>query len=209
MAITQNPLIGRASGKFGGAVFATLFGQNILRTLPVEVRNPRTPAQTAQRNLFKQAALFIKAIYPFILHAFPIGLCNMVPFSYVLSKVVKRVKTPWNDDPEDVSFYLNDFVEHTYSKAISLTPNVDLINCVVDVNALYPQVTDGDTLHLVAINVALGTAKYVSEVVPVNLEVDVDISLPGTTVNDDIVVFVSPPSRLIDKPGAELASKVS
>lgn len=50
MAIVQNGLIGRASGQYGGAVFYTNGGQNVIRSKPVQVAPSNTPRQVAQRN---------------------------------------------------------------------------------------------------------------------------------------------------------------
>lgn len=49
---TQNPLIGRSKKSFGEATFYTMNGQNIVRTKPVAVANPNTPAQEMQRVRF-------------------------------------------------------------------------------------------------------------------------------------------------------------
>lgn len=50
---TQNPLIGRSRKSYGDATFYTLNGENIVRTKPMVVSNPNTPAQEAQRTRFK------------------------------------------------------------------------------------------------------------------------------------------------------------
>lgn len=49
---TQNPLIGRSSQKFSNSIFSTWKGINVVRSKPLEVANPQTPAQTEQRNKF-------------------------------------------------------------------------------------------------------------------------------------------------------------
>lgn len=61
MAITQNPLIGAASGKFAGAVFSRSFGKNIIRSMPVEVSDANTDAQKLVRQKFTAAAEAIRA----------------------------------------------------------------------------------------------------------------------------------------------------
>lgn len=50
---TQNPLIGKSRKSYGDATFYTLNGENIVRTKPMVVANPNTPAQQAQRTRFK------------------------------------------------------------------------------------------------------------------------------------------------------------
>lgn len=49
---TQNPLIGRSTKSIGENTFYTLNGENIVRTKPMMVSNPNTPAQQAQRIRF-------------------------------------------------------------------------------------------------------------------------------------------------------------
>jgi len=51
---TQNPLIGRASQKFANSIFQTWKGINVVRSKPIEVSNPQSPAQTTQRGKFTQ-----------------------------------------------------------------------------------------------------------------------------------------------------------
>lgn len=48
----QNPWMGRTQKQAGGMVGYTLYGHNIMRAKPFEVRNPRTPAQQLQRARF-------------------------------------------------------------------------------------------------------------------------------------------------------------
>ena len=50
MAIVQNPLTGRSKNKFANAVFTTIKGQNIVKSKPLTVSNPRTDAQQLQRQ---------------------------------------------------------------------------------------------------------------------------------------------------------------
>ena len=66
MAITQNPLIGRASGTFGGAVFSKLYNKNIVRSKPVSISDAKSPAQLSQRAKFTAAHAFLSQIADFI-----------------------------------------------------------------------------------------------------------------------------------------------
>ena len=49
---TQNAIFGRSRKSFGSATAYTMNGQNVVRTKPIAVANPRTPAQQAQRARF-------------------------------------------------------------------------------------------------------------------------------------------------------------
>ena len=52
MAIVQNTLIGRSSGRVGNAVFSQWKGRNVLKQKPEIVTNPRTALQQQQRSKF-------------------------------------------------------------------------------------------------------------------------------------------------------------
>ena len=70
MAVTQNPLIGKAKGKMANAVFTTWKGQNVLKSKALNPYNPNTPAQQAQRNAFRYVTNAIKFMAVFYLLAF-------------------------------------------------------------------------------------------------------------------------------------------
>jgi hypothetical protein len=61
-AVTQNPLTGRTKGKYANAVFTKWKGLNVLKSKPLEVRNPQTAAQTAQRVKFNLILQFFRNI---------------------------------------------------------------------------------------------------------------------------------------------------
>lgn len=66
MAITNNPIIGRAAGKVGGLVFTQWKGRNVIKEKPTIVANPRTEQQQAQRARFV-ALLALGRMLAFIL----------------------------------------------------------------------------------------------------------------------------------------------
>ena len=60
MAITQNPLIGRASGSVGNFTFSTLYGHNIVKTKSMGTSLPPSAAMILQRNKFANCVSFYK-----------------------------------------------------------------------------------------------------------------------------------------------------
>lgn len=52
MAIVQNPITGRSSGSFAGAIFQTQYSKNIIRSKPVQVRDAKSASQLSQRQKF-------------------------------------------------------------------------------------------------------------------------------------------------------------
>lgn len=62
MAVTQNPIIGRARQKFGNAIFQKWKESNVIRTKPLQVANPDSPAQRAVRSKMVQAVYLYRLI---------------------------------------------------------------------------------------------------------------------------------------------------
>ena len=59
---TQNPFTGRSSGSLANVTASTYLGQNILKSKPLEVRNPQSPKQINVRNVLALAAVLGKAL---------------------------------------------------------------------------------------------------------------------------------------------------
>ena len=62
MAVTQNPIVGRSKNKFGNAIFQKWKDKNVLRTKPLQVANPNTDKQQAQRGKLAQAVALYRQI---------------------------------------------------------------------------------------------------------------------------------------------------
>ena len=108
MAVVQNPIIGRARGKFGPAIFQTVYQKNILRSKPLIYRDPASPAQQLQRAKFQLATSFIsKNLIPF-----RIGYANASPFrsayssalSYFINNSMQLVDNLWSINYPEVKF---------------------------------------------------------------------------------------------------------
>ena len=59
---TQNPFIGRSSGSLANVTASTYLGNNILKSKPLEVRNPKTAKQQNIRAIFAQATAAAKSL---------------------------------------------------------------------------------------------------------------------------------------------------
>ncbi len=62
MAISQNPITGRMRQKMSNVVFSTVFGQNVVRSKPLTVRNPKTTAQMNHRGYFTKVVQLCKIL---------------------------------------------------------------------------------------------------------------------------------------------------
>lgn len=65
-----NMFLGQAKGKVGSIVFARAFGQQISRTRPSSVKNPKTHAQNAQRAILASVAKAASIMTPIVDHSF-------------------------------------------------------------------------------------------------------------------------------------------
>lgn len=72
MATYKRGILGRFSGKVGTVVGATWRGISVMRAVPSEVRNPRTPKQQAQRERFQLMSRLLRLTRPFIQAGFEI-----------------------------------------------------------------------------------------------------------------------------------------
>ena len=64
MTKVQNPIIGRSKGSAGGMTFSKNSDQNVMRAKAFEVNNPKTQAQTTQRDFFKEVQSIVDSVSP-------------------------------------------------------------------------------------------------------------------------------------------------
>jgi hypothetical protein len=208
MAIVQNPIIGRASGKFGTAVFSTLFGQNILRSAPVEVRVSIEPQSIQARLSFAVAIAFIKRMYSFISNVFPISACQMTPSSFVMKSVRAAVEGTGELTKVDAKralelFAPKAFVDLTVTKSVA-----DEVTIVGDLDDTWPDLIEGDIIYFVVINNDKELAATLEFTCPADFAIDHTFPLVGHEVTDEIVVYGAPKKVVKFKAGAELANVV-
>jgi hypothetical protein len=132
MAILQNPLIGRARRKLGNTVFQTLYGQNILKSKPLTVKDAKTPAQLLARGRWSKLSKLLKQVLNFINTAYAGSLQHMAPWSHVLGINAKNcfVDNTLDIDPtllklcdNDGSFVDNVVLTSTVANTITGTFN--------------------------------------------------------------------------------------
>jgi hypothetical protein len=85
MAIVENPKIGRTKGSVGNVVFFTRNGQNIIRTKPLEVKNPKTPAQEFTKGRFKKLIVVLHQVLDYINAAYAGSVEGMSTHNRVMS----------------------------------------------------------------------------------------------------------------------------
>ena len=210
MAKVQNPLIGRASGKFAGAVFSTLYGQNIVRSMPVSTPVSQSDASKLVRQKFAAVSEPIKAGLPFWNDIYGDVSLNMPVYSHLVGYAFRNAASG------DV-----DNVVVDYSK---LSPAGDSLNVGASLTAdklTEGQITidfstaglaskigaDGE-ITAMAINATTGSVTYqLTPVAPGDDEIVIPVEGDPAGVNYSIYLV---PKKKISKfkPGADLVHTV-
>lgn len=110
MAIVQNPITGRSSGKFATAVFSKSFGKNTMRSKPMEVKNPKTLKQREQRSKFSLMVELSRIILNYVRTSFSQVAVGMSEFNMFMKSNIKTAITGVYPD------YTIDFSELIVSK---------------------------------------------------------------------------------------------
>lgn len=93
MAIVQNPITGRTSGKYATAVFAKQFGKNTMRSKADKVHNPKTLAQQEQRAKFSLMVEHARTYMDFIRKGFKQSAVGMSQFNAFMKTNILNVIT--------------------------------------------------------------------------------------------------------------------
>jgi hypothetical protein len=205
MAIVQNPITGRSSGTYAGAVFATQFGKNVLRSKPVSVSVSQSDASKLARQKFKALAAAVKELSPALNTFFTSKDFNMPVTSYIIGQAYDRA----------VSGTLNNVVVD-YSKlivpddALGLAEYIYLtiVSEAVQVDISQPKVENligtDNTLDFAFYNASTGNLLGIKASVPsTSQEFAFSSSLIGAT--DDVKIYVKPSKSVKSKSSSELA----
>lgn len=98
-AVTQNPLIGRMKKGVGNLISYTSYGQNVLRSKPLEVNDANSSGQQAQRTVFTKAQTFCRRLLNAINIGFVNYKTNMSAYSFAIGQNMNDAKT--GGPPED------------------------------------------------------------------------------------------------------------
>ena len=90
MAVVQNPVTGRTKKSFSTATFTKIYNQNVMRSKPSQVANPRTLGQTSQRTAFANVLTALKNLLPLINIGFKNFQTKMAPFSFASKRSLKE-----------------------------------------------------------------------------------------------------------------------
>jgi hypothetical protein len=135
MAIVENPFIGRASGKLGNVVFYSQWEKNVMRTNPLTVKNPKTPAQIFTRGRFKKVRDLIIQALNYINAAYAGSLKNMSPYTRVMSINMYKCLVEGTDTIDPSLFKLCDYDGSFVDNVVLSSTDANTITGTFDSNA--------------------------------------------------------------------------
>lgn len=184
-----NMFLGQAKGKVGSVVFARAFGQQISRTKPSSVKNPKTRAQNAQRAILATVAKAASIMTPIVDHSFAgvaygaesVRHFRKINLNQLRSLYMDGDPTGYNLTPKGGSVVPNYFIVSqgnlpAFQMAFEgdnfgfkMTNNTVASGAAVSVSSFlqgFPYLQGGDQLTLVRLvltsgSLATGDAKYV------------------------------------------------
>jgi len=209
MSVTQNPVTGRMSGSYANATFQTQYGQNIMRSKPLTVRNPQSPGQVAQRARMSKAGQIAKAIILFINTVFQASYLKMPVASWIVKYMLNNAITE-ADEVVTVDWSkilpvpdaLNIASEFTLVKSVA-----DQVSATWSDTTLSPKVTADAKLSFLLLDVATETF-YQSIDTLVSADEEVVFAVPGTNTAKTFKLWVYPKKAVRFKAGAELSGAV-
>ena len=205
MAIVQNPITGRSSGTYAGAVFATQFGKNVIRSKPVSVSVSQSDASKLARQKFKALAAAVKELSPALNTFFTSKDFNMPVSSYFIGQAYDRaVSGTLGNVVVDYSKLIVPADSLGLAQYITLFMDIGEIEVVLATASVAGLIGSDNTLDLACYNATTG--KLVSVVTGLSS------ASTGTFINstliggeDTLMVFAKPSKVVKFKANSELA----
>lgn len=159
-AVVQNPLIGKSRQKMGGAVFSTWKGINVLKTKPLTVANPNTPAQQLQRAKLSLAVETYRKQAGIINEGFAKEAIKQSAYNAFVSDMIKNAITGADAASVAVDWANLDVAKGTMSPTV--LDSVTATDGSANIDFTYPTAATGvgqsatDTLRIAAFNSTTG-----------------------------------------------------
>jgi hypothetical protein len=144
MAIVQNPLIGKASGKAGNIIFQFQYGKNTIRAKPIYITpNPSLAREFVKKRMAKANGL-LKNNSSIIVSYAPKALTECPTSSFFLSQITKNFRQTTLDEPFEL---IN---EDIFNRGTTFFAHNGINNCTYDFNylRLELQLTGGELYRL-------------------------------------------------------------
>ena len=200
MAIVQNPITGRSKKAFGTAVFSKQFGQNTMRTKPLEVKNPKTLKQRMQRSKFSLMVALSRMTLKFVRVGFKQIAIEMSAFNAFMKSnigvAISGVYPAYTINYANLTFAkgtLTGVDTPTATAAAGKIINVDWVD-----NSGEGDAEATDTALILLIN---STKKRVQADTTTKTRLDETISklVPAGWVGDQVHVYISFMSSTVNK----------
>jgi hypothetical protein len=157
MAILENPKFGKARKSIGDVVFSSYWGKIIMRSKPIEVKNPRTPAQLLTRGRHTKVLQLVKQVLVYINNAYAGSVKGRSTYNHVMSINLKNcfMGNTTSIDPSlfmlcdnDGSFVANVVLTSTVANTITGTfdSNAQITNEGADPVKAYGFYADGNEI---------------------------------------------------------------
>ena len=170
MARVQNPIIGQAINQAGGMIFSVWKQLKVMRSKPLSVANPRTPAQEAVRRRMALLASLMREA----LQGIRIGFVRFQNGTTQWAQFLKEnYATGTQDNGTTASLIVNSlkFAKGTLlpvpNLVISAVSGQD-IDLVWSDNSGQPGANSADQLHVVLVNAAGDAVAYAPDLTPRN-----------------------------------------
>jgi hypothetical protein len=135
MAIVENPRIGKARGRVGNVEFTTQYGENVLRSKPLKIKNPRTPAQQFVRGRFKKLIFLVRQVLVYINDAYAGSVKGMSAHSRIMSINMNNCFIDGTASIDPGSFVLCDNDGSFVDNVVMTSPAANTITGTFDSNA--------------------------------------------------------------------------
>jgi hypothetical protein len=149
MGKIKNGILGAFSGKVGNVIGGTWNGVSYMRAVPVNVKDPKTPKQMAQRQRFSLITSVTRKLKPAIDTGFRTGSGRMSPVNRAVSYNIKNAVS--GEYPEQVVDFENLLLSRgdlTGSSGISVSSNPGgVIDITWNDNSGDGSARSGDYLH--------------------------------------------------------------
>lgn len=116
MSVVQNPIIGRAKGKYSTSVFSKWKNLNILRSKALQINQPNSAAQLGRRSLFGYCCSQIRSIYSVLKFSLKKSSVKFSPYNFAVKNLINCA------DPVSLEFNLDKIREFPFSQGSLLNP---------------------------------------------------------------------------------------
>lgn len=209
MAIVQNPIVGRSSGKLANVIFSKSYNKNVLRSKPIEVRDKKSTTQLTQRAKFTAVQTTIASLLSLVRLGYKGYQQDMSAYAYAMKKNL----------PEAIAGSYPNFTIDPAKLELS-DGNLQQFNTLAleDASAdnaafTWESDVDDETAHSSdTLNVVILSSTGVVKAARVNIGTraqgsgSVDANPGSSFVSGDVALLF--PTSTHNKAGADLASKV-